>query len=353
MSKIRSGIVGAAGYVGGELIRLLQMHPETEIVVLSRVRADEAQDLTEVHPQFRKLESLCGRPVSPFDVSLLAGECEVVFIAAPHGQAMHMAPALLDKGVKVIDIGADFRLKDAEVFEQWYKTRHTQPELLRQAVYGLPEVNREEIKRASLVANPGCYPTSAALALIPLVSEKLIDLRSIVVDSKSGVSGAGRTKMTLDYFFTEVVSDFKAYSVGTHRHTPEIEQTLSIVAGEALTVSFTPHLLPISRGILTTAYATLTEETGADRIRAAFETRYETEPFVRVLPEGQLPQIKYVIGSNFCDLGFAMDSRTNRVIVLSSLDNLVKGAAGQALQNMNLMFGLPETTGLLQTPFFP
>jgi len=353
MGKINIGIVGAAGYVGGELIRILSTHPEAEIAALSRVRSEGNQDLADVQPQLRDALNNIPRRVAAFDAETLGEVCDVVFIAAPHGQAIAMAPPLLRKGARVIDMGADFRLKDPSVYEQWYKVQHTEHELLAEAAYGLPEIDREPIRSARLVANPGCYPTSASLALFPLVKAKLIDLSTIVIDSKSGVSGAGRSKLTLDFFFTEVINDFKAYSVASHRHTPEIEQVLAEIAGESITLSFTPHLLPIARGILTTTYSVLRPGVSEGQIQQRFGECYQGEPFVRLLPDGLLPQIKHVVGSNYCDIGWKVDSRTNRIITVSVLDNLVKGAAGAAVQNMNIIFRLPETMGLKHPPFVP
>jgi len=345
--------VGAAGYVGGELIRILGSHPQVDITALSRVRAEEEQSLTELQPQLRNALANLPERVVGFDAHRLGELCEVVFIAAPHGQAMSMAPLLLAEGVKVIDMGADFRLRDPLVYEQWYKLQHTETRLLAEAVYGLPEIRREPLRTARLVANPGCYPTSAVIALAPLVEAKLIDLTSIIIDSKSGVSGAGRSKLTLEYLFTEVTNDCKAYGVASHRHTPEIEQVLSELAGDPVTVSFTPHLLPIARGILTTTYSLLKPGVSEEQIDEAYKRRYAQEPFVRLLPKGVLPQIKHVIGSNFCDVGWKIDQRTNRLIAISALDNLVKGAAGLAVQNMNILFGLPETAGLQSLPLYP
>jgi N-acetyl-gamma-glutamyl-phosphate reductase len=272
---------------------------------------------------------------------------------------MEIAPPLLERGLKVCDLGADFRLRDVATFEQWYKHPHNAVDTLKQAVYGLPEWNREQIKSAQLVANPGCYPTSAILALSPFVAAGIVETKNLIVDSASGVSGAGRSSFSVDYHFPEVHDNYKAYGVATHRHTPEIEQGLSDAAGVndgSIAVTFTPHLLPIARGILSTCYATLKEEHKTlivDEARQVLQDRYENEPFVRIHPTGSLPHIKHIAGSNFCDIGVAIDHRTDRLIVIAAEDNLVKGASGQAIQNMNLMCGFEETAGLMGAALFP
>jgi N-acetyl-gamma-glutamyl-phosphate reductase len=282
----------------------------------------------------------------------IAEKVDIVFTALPHKAAMEVVPTFLKMGKNVVDLSADYRLRDAELYGRWYD-KHLSPELLQEAVYGLPELRRAEIAAASLVANPGCYPTSVILGLAPLLRGRVIDSKSIIVDAKSGVSGAGRGAK-VEGLYCEVNEGFRAYAVGgTHRHIPEIEQELSILAGGELAISFTPHLVPMDRGILSTIYANpLGKVTAADLI-TLYEAFYDGEPFVRVLPEGILPSTAHVRGSNFCDIGIAVDDRTNRLIVVSAIDNLVKGAAGQAVQNMNLMCGLPETLGLDFLPLFP
>jgi N-acetyl-gamma-glutamyl-phosphate reductase len=264
---------------------------------------------------------------------------------------MEVVPGLLAAGKKVVDLSADYRLRDAAVYEAWYQP-HTSPELLAEAVYGLPELYREQARGARLVANPGCYPTSVALALAPLLKNALVDPASLIIDSKSGASGAGRSAK-VDSLYCEVNEGFKAYGVGKHRHTPEIEQTLSDLAGSPVTVNFTPHLLPVNRGILSTCYANLKGRADTAELVAIFAEHYRRESFVRVHPQGSLPNVAFVRGSNYCDLGVVADPRTNRVIVVSAIDNLVKGAAGQAVQNMNLMLGLDEDAGLRVVPLFP
>ena len=254
--------------------------------------------------------------------------------------------------VKVIDLSADFRIQDVAVYEEWYKIKHPTPEYIKEAVYGLPEINREKIKGARLIANPGCYPTCSTLAIYPLVKEGLIDTDTIIIDAKSGVSGAGRGAK-VDNLYCEVNESCKAYGVASHRHTPEIEEQLSCAAGKPVTLSFTPHLIPMNRGILITAYATLTKDASYEEMKAAYDKYYAGEPFVRVLEKDVTPQTRWVEGSNFVDVNFKIDPRTHRVVMMGAMDNVVKGAAGQAVQNMNLLFGLPENTGLKQIPLFP
>lgn len=290
--------------------------------------------------------------VEDADCDMLKEKADVVFLALPHGLAVDIATKLIPVGVKVVDLGADFRFHDTKTYETWYKVEHKNPQLAKEAVYGLPELWRDEVKGASLIANPGCYPTSAILGLSPLLKNGLIDPGSIIIDAKSGVSGAGRTP-SAGNIYTETNETIKAYGVTTHRHTPEIEGMLSRIAQRELTVTFTPHLTPMSRGILSTIYANLLPQADGWDLQELYETAYAEEFFVRVLPKGTLPQTQWVRGSNFCDIGVTVDKRTHRVIVVSAIDNLVKGAAGQAVQNMNLIFGLPENTGLLLPPVFP
>jgi N-acetyl-gamma-glutamyl-phosphate reductase len=269
---------------------------------------------------------------------------------------MELVPPLLERGLKVCDLGADFRLRDPKIYEQWYKLPHTATRVLEEAVYGLPEWNRDKIKGARLVANPGCYPTSAILAMSPFVAQKLVEPQSIIVDSASGTSGAGRSSFGVGMHHPEVHSDYKAYNIASHRHTPEIEQGLLHAQSDdskSIAITFTAHLLPIARGILTTSYATLTGQLDTAAAQRVLAERYTAEPFVRVAPVGEVPQLKHVVGSNFCDIGVVVDERVNRLIIVSAEDNLVKGAAGQAIHNMNLMSGFPETDGLNFAPLFP
>lgn len=343
----RIAVIGASGYTGVELLRLLSQHPATELVcVTSRQYAGQA--VGDVFPSLQGSLDLVFEDVNPEG---LAGRADLVFTAVPHQAAMGMIPELLAAGCRVVDLSADFRINNVATYEAWYQ-EHTAKELLSEAVYGLPELFCEQIPSARLIANPGCYPTSVALALAPLLENGLIDAATIIVDSKSGTSGAGRAAK-VDVLYCEVNEGFRAYSLPRHRHTPEIEQTLSALAGKAVTISFTPHLLPVSRGILSTCYASLSGQLSLDTLHDVYQQRYAAETFVRVLPKGLLPNISQVRGSNYCDIGLAVDDRTGRVIVLAAIDNLVKGAAGQAVQNMNLMLSLPEHTGLMAPPVFP
>ncbi len=348
MNKLKIGIMGASGYAGGELARLLQAHPSAELVYATS-ETYAGQPLSAALPGLAPGTDLT---CESFDTDTCAERCEFVFLAGEAGLAMRAAPALLEAGVKVVDLSADFRLEDPDVYHQWYKQPHTAPHLLDEAVYGLPELNKIAIETARLVANPGCHVTAAVLALAPLVSAGLIAPETIVINSLSGVSGAGRSKFGLDYHFAEISESMKPYGVGgVHRHVPEIEQILSFAAEAPITVTFTPHLIPVTRGILSTVTAS-TEETEAD-LRAAFAEFYADAPFVKLFDTGRFPATKPVSGTNFCHMGLALDARTGRVIVVAAIDNLVKGAAGQAVQNMNLMCGFPETAGLTAGAVWP
>ncbi len=344
---VKVAVVGASGYTGVELLRLLAAHPQVEISCVTS-RQTVGEDISTLFPSLRGKVNLRCDPGEP---ELVAAKADFVFTALPHQTAMEVVPSLLAAGKKVVDLSADYRLRDVAVYRQWYQ-EHTSPELLAEAVYGLPELNRELIRSAWLVANPGCYPTSVALGLAPLLKQGLIDHRSLIVDSKSGTSGAGRSAK-VGSLFCEVNEGFAAYGVGRHRHTPEIEQTLSQLAGEAVQVNFTPHLLPVNRGILSTCYATLHGNHDSAALLALYREHFLGEGFVRICPEGSLPNIAFVRGSNFCDIGLVSDQRTGRVIVVSTIDNLVKGAAGQAVQNMNLMLGFAEDAGLGGLGAFP
>lgn len=344
---IRVGIIGASGYTGEELARLLCRHPDITLTVATS-RQYDGQPLASVYPNLNGLVDIICRNPNPEE---LAEQADFFFTAVPHKTAMDIVPGLLDAGAKIVDLSADFRIADPEIYEQWYQP-HTAREYLKAAVYGLPELHREQIRQTRLTANPGCYPTSAVLGLAPLLAAGVIDPDTIVVDSKSGASGAGRTAQT-GTLYCEVTGGFKAYKVCEHRHTPEIEQELGRLCGRAVTISFTPHLVPMSRGILSTIYASLRSPLSNEEVQTLYNDYYRDEPFVRLSPPGTLPATQFVRGSNFCDLGFRVDRRTGRIVVLAAIDNLVKGAAGQALQNMNLMCGFPETRGLEQAPLFP
>ncbi|BDD86769.1 N-acetyl-gamma-glutamyl-phosphate reductase [Desulfofustis limnaeus] len=345
---LRVAIIGASGYTGGELARLLCNHDRVELTAATS-RAQQNVPLADIYPHLRNRTAVvCSAP----DVAQLIEQADFFFCAVPHKTAMDLVPGLLVSGKKVVDLSADFRFRDLRVYEHWYQP-HTAPQIAAEAVYGLPEIHREAIRQARLVANPGCYPTSITLALGPLLQAGVIDPGSIIIDAKSGTSGAGRGA-SVATLFCEVTDGFRAYKVGgIHRHTPEIEQNLSHLAGRPVTVSFTPHLLPLSRGILSTIYASLTVAADEERLRDLLRQRYRDEPFVRVLDDDRQPATQYVRGSNYCDIALTVDRRTNRVILTSVIDNIVKGASGQAIQNMNLMCGFDETAGLTQAPLFP
>jgi len=345
----RISIIGAAGYAGGGVLSILSTHPGIAISMLVS-STFAGQPIATVFPGSLD-RTKC---FVPLDIEKLSAGSDLVFIAQESGFAMRHVPALLEAGLKVIDLSADFRLRDASTYKKWYRIEHESHALLSDAVFGLPELYRETISEASLVANPGCYPTAAILAIAPLLRENLIDPDSIIIDAKSGVSGAGRGKGGSDYNFSEVNESAKAYAVGgIHRHTPEIEQALSSISSSPIVVSFTPHLIPMTRGILATCYATLNKEKSNAEILDMYREQYADEQFVTIYPEGNLPPTKAVFASNQCHIGVAIDARTRRVVVVSAIDNLVKGAAGQAVQNMNIMLGIPESTGLLTPGVWP
>lgn len=354
---IKAGIIGATGYAGGELVRLLLAHKETEIKWYgSRSYID--QKYYEVYRNmFQIVDDVC----MDDNMEELAKQVDVIFTATPQGFCASLINEEILSRVRVIDLSADFRIKDVSVYEKWYGITHKAPQYIGEAVYGLCELNREDIKKARLTANPGCYTTCSILTAYPLVKEGLIDADTLIIDAKSGTSGAGRGAK-LPNLYCEVNENIKAYGVAGHRHTPEIEEQLGYAAGKPLTLNFTPHLVPMNRGILVTAYASLKPVKKADgsmglpedaQIRAAYDRYYKEEKFVRVLEKGVCPETKWVEGSNYVDINFVIDERTGRIIMMGALDNLVKGAAGQAVQNMNLMFGLKESEGLELLPMFP
>ena len=343
MTKI--GIVGASGYSGSELLRFLVNHPGGFCVELATSETYAGQRVDRVLPHLRGFIDLV---FEPLDICSLKERVDVVVLAVPHKVAMTYAPQIISQGLRVVDFSADYRLYDAETYSEWYDAEHTSVELIQNAIYGLPERYREKIREAQLVANPGCYPTSAILATMPLLNYKLIELDSIIVDSKSGISGAGPKPKDTTHFPNRE-SNLVAYNIGKHRHTPEIEQELSAIAGKTVSVTFTPHLIPMTRGILSTVYARLKQPLDAERLLETYNTFYQSEPFIRVLDNDEYPQTKAVLGSNYCDIGLAVDKRTQRVVVMAAIDNLGKGAAGAAVQNLNLMFGCDETEGL-KTP---
>jgi len=344
----RVAIAGASGYTGAELLRLLVQHPGVEVVALT-AETHANQPISQIFPSLAGFVDLICRPLDP---AALAAEAEFVFLALPHKTSMAVGADLVKRGVRVLDLSADFRLKDPAAYRTWYGFEHLAPSLLGEAVYGLPELHREEIAAARLVAVPGCYPTSAILGFSPLLARGLADPETIVIDSISGVSGAGR-KPELPTHFSEANESLKAYGVGSHRHTPEIEQELSGVAGRPVTVTFTPHLAPLTRGILTTITARLAGARSTAELLGVYREFYRGRSFVRVLEEGRLPETKHVLHSNLCDVGLVSDARTGRVIVVSAIDNLVKGASGQAVQCFNLMAGLDERAGLWIPGLFP
>ena len=345
---IKAGIIGATGYAGAEIVRLLMGHPEAEIKWYGSRSYIDQRYADIYRNMFQIVEDVC----KDDNLDKLAEEVDVIFTATPQGFCASVINEEILSKVKVIDLSADFRIKDVKTYEKWYGIEHKSPEYIKEAVYGLCEINREDIKKARLVANPGCYTTCSILSLYPLVKEGLVDPATIIIDAKSGTSGAGRGAK-LDNLFCEVNENMKAYGVATHRHTPEIEEQLGYAAGEEIVLNFTPHLVPMNRGILVTAYASLKEKVSYETVKAVYDKYYEKEKFVRVLDKDVCPQTKWVEGSNYVDVNFKIDERTGRVIVMGALDNLVKGAAGQAVQNMNLVFGLEESTGLDLVPMFP
>ena len=344
---INVSVVGASGYTGVELLRLLVNHPQVNIVSVTS-RQHEGAPISRAFPS---LSGFCDLTCEALDVLSIAARADLVFTALPHKSAMEVIPDFLDAGCKVVDLSADYRLRDKNVYEQWYQ-EHTSPDLLADAVYGLPEKYRTAISGARLVANPGCYPTTVILGLMPLLERDLVDPGTLIIDSKSGTSGAGRGAKQ-GSLFCEVNEGFKAYGVASHRHTPEIEQELSVICGKPVQVNFTPHLLPLNRGMLSTCYASAKGISSTDELIKLYKKRYANDPCVRIMPGGELPNIAYVQGTNLCDIGLVYDDRTQRVIVVSVIDNLVKGASGQAVQNMNIMYGFDEMLGLGILPTFP
>lgn len=345
---VKVGIIGSTGYAGAELVRILLGHKDAEIVWYGS-RSYVGQKYASVYQNFFELvDAAC----LDDNMEELADRVDVIFTATPQGLCASLVNEEILSKVKMIDLSADFRIKDVRVYEEWYKLEHKSPQFIEEAVYGLCEINREDVKKARLVANPGCYTTCSILTCYPLVKEGLIDPNTIIIDAKSGTSGAGRGAK-VDNLFCEVNENMKAYGVASHRHTPEIEEQLGYACGEPITISFTPHLVPMNRGILATAYASLKKEVTYEDVKAVYDAYYKKEKFVRVLDKDVCPQTKWVEGSNYVDIGFKLDPRTRRIVMMGAIDNLVKGAAGQAVQNMNLMFGLPESEGLELVPMFP
>ena len=345
---IRAGIIGSTGYAGGELVRILLGHKDVEIKWYGSRSYIDKKYASVYQNMFQLVDDVC----KDDNMEQLAKEVDVIFTATPQGLCASLVNDEILSKVKVIDLSADFRIKDVKTYEEWYKIEHKSPQYIDEAVYGLCEINREDIKKARLIANPGCYPTCSTLSIYPLLKEGLIDPNTIIIDAKSGTSGAGRGAKVPN-LYCEVNENIKAYGVATHRHTPEIEDQLGYACGQEVLINFTPHLIPMNRGILVTAYASLKKEVSYEEVRAAYDKYYADETFIRVLDKDVCPQTKCVEGSNYVDVNFKIDLRTRRVIMMGAIDNLVKGAAGQAVQNMNLMFGFDEAEGLHQIPMLP
>lgn len=343
---IKAAVIGATGYAGQELVRILSSHPRVSIQALTS-RSYAGQKYEEVYSNYSHLDYFCEEE----NIEELAENCDVIFLALPHGVTSKAVNENILSKCKIIDLGADFRLSDVETYEKWYTT-HYSKDILKEAVYGLCEIHRDEIKGKRIVGNPGCYTTCSILSLYPLVKEKMIDVNSIIIDAKSGATGAGRG-LSLPNHYCELNESVKAYKIANHRHTPEIEEQLSLAAGEEVVLNFTPHLMPMDRGILATCYANLKGNYSYEDIEKVYKKYYENEYFIRLCKKGTFPETKWVKASNFVDIGFTVDERTKRVIVIGAIDNLFKGAAGQAVQNMNILFGLDEKTGIDHVPVFP
>lgn len=345
---IKVGIIGSTGYAGVELVRLIQQHKEAEVVWFgSRSYVDK-----KYSDIFRNVFQIVDAKCLEDNMEELAEAVDVIFTATPQGLCGSLVNEEILNKVKIIDLSADFRIKDVEIYEKWYGIEHKSPQFIEEAVYGLCEINRDKVKDARIVANPGCYTTCSILSIYPMIKEGLIDPKSIIVDAKSGTSGAGRGAKVAN-LFCEVNENIKAYGVTTHRHTPEIEEQLGYAAGEEVLINFTPHLVPMQRGILVTAYANLKKEVTYDEVKAIYDKYYKDEYFIRVLDKDETPETRWVEGSNFVDVNFKIDERTGRIIMMGALDNLIKGAAGQAVQNFNILFGFEENEGLQQVPMFP
>ena len=345
---IKAGILGATGYAGQELVRILYHHPEVEIKVLSSNNHNN-QVYSSIYENFY---NICEMKCEESELETLTSQLDILFLSLPHGVTSKLLTDSILQNVKVIDLSADFRLKSLETYEKWYKIKHQNKDLMNQVIYGLSEWKREEISNSRLIANPGCYPTCTLLCLLPLVKEGILEENSIIIDAKSGVTGAGRF-LNLTTHFSECNESIKAYNVNIHRHTPEIEQQLSELHGNDISVTFTPHLIPMNRGILCTCYGNLKKSYTYDEIRNIYEKYYRKEFFIRLTNKGVFPETKWVKGSNYCDIGFTLHNGGGKIIVIGAIDNLIKGAAGQAVQNMNLMFDSEENTGLKSIPMFP
>ncbi|SMB90742.1 N-acetyl-gamma-glutamyl-phosphate reductase [Desulfonispora thiosulfatigenes DSM 11270] len=344
---IKASIIGATGYTGQELVKMLSGHPHIEIVGLGS-KSYAGENFSKIYPHFRGIDLICENPEN----DEIIDKADIIFLALPHGLSVPYVKKALEKGKKVVDLGADFRIKDRDIYQSWYKTQGPEEDLLEKAVYGLCEINKEKIAGAQIVANPGCYPTTILLALIPLLQKGAIKKQNIIIDSKSGVSGAGRS-LSLNTHLCETNEDLKAYGLPLHRHIPEMEQELSLNAEEEINITFTPHLIPMTRGMLSTIYLELEEGFTGEKVHSLLKEFYKDKHFVRIIGEGESPHTKWVSGSNYCDIGIFSDPRNNRITILSAIDNLIKGASGQAIQNMNIMFGLDEKAGLPLWGMYP
>jgi N-acetyl-gamma-glutamyl-phosphate reductase len=345
---VKIAICGGSGYTGAELLRILSGHPDVEITVVTSERS-AGKRVTDLFPHLIKYSNLIYEHLNKSEI---VNKADLFFMALPHGTSQEAVDYFFKKGKKVIDLSADYRLSDPSIYEEWYRTPHRYTDTLKDTVYGLPELYRERIKKANLVANPGCYPTGAILGLYPAIKDEIIDTESIIVDSKSGTSGAGR-KSDVSFSYCEVNEGFKAYGIAVHRHTPEIEQELSNIAGRDIRVNFTPHLVPMDRGIISTIYGRMKKRLDTKDVMAIYKRFYDKEPFINVLDEGIYPNVKNVRGSNFVEIGIKVNKRTDTLIIITAIDNLVKGASGQAVQNMNIMLGFKETKALESLALFP
>jgi len=347
-TRTRVAICGGSGYTGSELLRLLYYHPDIEVTAITSEKSVH-KDVTDIFPYLDHYKGMTYEPLIKEDIH---SKADLFLMALPHTASQEAVNHFYQKGKKVIDLSADYRLRDPDLYEQWYGVKHGFLSTLKKAVYGLPELYREPIREASLVANPGCYPTSVILSLHPAIKHQFINTDRIIIDSKSGTTGAGR-KPDISLSFSEVNEGFRAYSIATHRHTPEIEQELSRLANKEINVNFTPHLLPVRRGILSTIYADLNRDIEIEEILDLYRKTYRNEPFIRILEKNKFPDIKHICGTNLCEIGIAVNRKTKTLIVISAIDNLVKGASGQAIQNMNIMLGMDETTALKSLPLLP
>lgn len=345
---LKVAICGGSGYTGGELLRILSRHPEVTVTAVTSERSS-GKTVTDLFPNLYKYSNLIYEPLK---INKILQKADLFFMALPHGESQEAVKLIFQNGKKVIDLSADYRIKNAKTYQEWYKVTHKFPKTLRKAVYGIPELYREKISKSDIIANPGCYPTGAILGIYPAIKNKLIDINFIIIDSKSGISGAGR-KSDITFSFCEVNEGFRPYAIANHRHTPEIEQELSLLAGKNIKVNFTPYVAPFDRGILTTIYSRLIKKVDMKNIIEIYRNVYTNEPFIKLLIEGKYPNVKNVRGTNFCEISLFINKKTNTLIIVTAIDNLMKGASGQAVQNMNIMMGFDERTALDLQGFFP